>query len=127
MDKIIPVSDQKGFTLIELISVMVILGVLASTVTKKFDLLSDTASQRAILAGEGELNVREALVWSNMKLSSTGWTNDADVFAQIDTNLGSDYGWADGPDASGGTLSFRSNSIVLSRTASTASSMGKWK
>jgi hypothetical protein len=105
---------------------MIVLGVLASTVTEKFDLLSDTASQRALSAGVGELNVREALVWTNMKLSSIGWTSDAEVFAEIDSNLGSDYVWTAGPDASGGDLSFRSASIALGRNPSTTSSPGKW-
>lgn len=120
------ISDQKGFTLIELISIMIILGVLATVVTKKFDILSDTASQRALIAGIGELNARESLTWTNMKMSPTGWTSDTDVFAGIDTNLGSDYFWTTGPDASGGTLSFDSESRILNRTASTASSWGRW-
>ncbi len=119
-------SNQKGFTLIELISMMIILGVLATVVVKKFDILSDTASQRAILEGISELNARESLTWTNMKLSNTGWTNDADVFAGIDTNLGTEYVWTAGPNFSGGTFSFKSESSILSRTASTASSWGRW-
>jgi hypothetical protein len=61
-----------------------------------------------------------------MKLSDTGWTNDADVFAAIDTNLSAEYVWTDGPNASGGTLSFSSESSILNRTASTTSSWGRW-
>ena len=79
------ISNQNGFTLIELISVIIILGVLAATVTKKFDLLSDTASQRALVAGISELNARESLTWTNMKLSPTGWTDDAELFTGVDT------------------------------------------
>lgn len=118
--------NQKGFTLIELISVMIILSVLATTVIKKFDILSDTASQKALLAGGSELNARESLTWTNMKLSPTGWTNDADLFTGIDTNLGTDYVWTAGPNALGGTVSFESKSKILNRTASTTSSWGKW-
>ena len=120
------ISNQQGFTLIELISIMIILGVLATTVIKKFDILSDTASQRALLAGVSELNARESLTWTNMKMSPTGWTNDADLFTGIDTNLGGDYVWTDGPNALGGTLTFDSESKILNRTASTASSWGRW-
>lgn len=121
------VLNQKGFTLIELISVMVIMGVMASVGVKKLDLLSDTAATRALKEGVKELNAREVLVWTKLKLSDTGWTSDAVLFTEIDTNLGVDYVWTVGPDASGGTLSFRSEAIALNRTVSTTSSMGSWK
>ncbi len=120
-------TDQRGFTLIELISVIVIMGVMASVVVKKFDILSATATGRALQEGVKELSVRETLVWTNIKFSGTDWTSDADVFAQMDTNLGGDYVWTTGPAGSGGTLSFGSFSIGLSRTPSTTSSMGSWK
>jgi prepilin-type N-terminal cleavage/methylation domain-containing protein len=120
-------SNQKGFTLIELLSVMIIMGVMASVGAKKFELLSDTASDRVIDEGLKELNIREALTWTNIKLSSDGWINDADVFTQLDTNLGADFVWATGPNASGGDLHLRSQSIILNRIASTSSSAGRWK
>jgi prepilin-type N-terminal cleavage/methylation domain-containing protein len=120
------ISNQNGFTLIELISVMVILSVMATVVTKKFDFLSDTASQKALVAGVSELNARESLTWVNMKLSTTGWTNDAELFDGVDTNLGGDYEWTAGPNTIGGKLSFDSESIIVNRTASTASTWGRW-
>ena len=120
------ISDQKGFTLIELISVMIIFGMLASVTIKKFDLISDAAAQSALWEGVRELNARETLVWTNSKLSNSGWTSDVDVFAKMDTELGFDYVWTAGPDASGGTLSFRSEFSVLSRRVSTTSSSGRW-
>ena len=74
-----------------------------------------------------ELNIRESLTWTNIKLSSTNWTNDADVFSAMDTNLGVEYVWTAGPNASGGRLNFKTESIALTRTPSTTSSMGNWK
>ena len=41
-------TNTKGFTLIELIAVMVILGVMASVAVKKYNFISDTASDRAL-------------------------------------------------------------------------------
>lgn len=118
--------NQKGFTLIELISVMIILSVMASVSVKKLDLLSGTATNRAIQESVKELNIRESLTWTNIKLSNTGWTNDGDVFSAMDTNLGADFVWTAGPAASGGTLRFRSTTIALTRTPSTTSSVGNW-
>ncbi|UCG07288.1 MAG: prepilin-type N-terminal cleavage/methylation domain-containing protein [Desulfobacterales bacterium] len=118
--------NQKGFTLIELISVMIILSVMASVSVKKLDLLSGTATNRAIQESVKELNIRESLTWTNIKLSNTGWTNDGDVFSAMDTNLGADFEWTTGPNASGGTLRFRTTTIALTRTPSTTSSMGSW-
>lgn len=120
------ITNAKGFTLIELIAVMVILGVMASVGVKKFDLISSTASDRALQEGIKELNVRETVIWTNIKLSNTGWTDDADLFGEMDTHLGSNYVWTAGPDPAGGTMEFRSKSTVLARTPSTDSSMGGW-
>ena len=64
--------NQKGFTLIEMISVLIIMGVVASVSIQKFDVISNNANERALIAGIKELNVREALVWSNLKISGDG-------------------------------------------------------
>jgi type II secretory pathway pseudopilin PulG len=113
-------------TLIELISVMIIMSVMASVAVKRLDLVTSTATDKVLQEALKELNMREHLTWVDMKLSSTNWTNDADVFSAMDTNLGGDFVWSAGPNASGGTLSFRTESSVLSRTASTNSSSGRW-
>ena len=119
-------SDQKGFTLIELISIMVILGVMASVSVKRLDLLSGSATDSVLHEGIKELNIRESLVWTDIKLSSANWANDAEVILRMDTDLGPDFIWTAGPDAAGGTLRFRNQSIVLTRIASTTSSSGSW-
>ena len=54
--------NQKGFTLIELLSVMIIMGVMGSIAVKKVDLITDTASAKALAVAVKELNVRESLV-----------------------------------------------------------------
>jgi prepilin-type N-terminal cleavage/methylation domain-containing protein len=126
MVKRLYIQDQKGFTLIELISVMVIMSVVASVSVKRLDLLSDTATDRAFQDGVKELNVRESLTWTNIKLSDAGWKNDSDIFSAMDTNLGADFVWIAGPDVSGGTLRFRTTTIALTRTPSTTSLVGKW-
>ncbi len=119
--------NQKGFTLIELISVMIIMGVMSSVAVKKVDFITDTASAKALDITVKELNVRESLVWSNMKISNDGYTTDADVFDALDTNLGAKFKWNPGPTIDGGTLHCESQSIVLNRTHSANSTAGKWQ
>ena len=119
--------NQKGFTLIELISVMIIMGVVASVSIQKFDLLSETASQQALYLGIKELNIRESLTWTNLKISNTGYTNDDDLYPLIDTDLGAGYKWNPGPSISGGTLHFRAHSKTLTRVPSTEKSAAKWE
>ncbi len=121
------ILSQKGFTLIEMISVMVILGVMGSVAVKKVDLLTDTASDRALIIAVKELNVRESLVWSKFKISNDGYATDADLFAALDKDLGAKFKWNPGPTIEGGTLYCESESIVLNRIHSTTSTAGKWQ
>jgi prepilin-type N-terminal cleavage/methylation domain-containing protein len=129
MSKKMGCLNQKGFTLIELISVMIIMGVVASVSIQKFDILSDTADERALHLGIKELNIRESLTWSNIKISTDGYTNDEDLWSLIvpRLDLGGKYHWNPGPHISdGGTLHFESRAIALNRQPSTPSSAGKW-
>ena len=112
--------------MIEVVAVMVIMSVMVSVGVKKLDLLSHSASDRVLAHGLRELNTREALNWTKIKLSESGWVNDANVFAELDTYLGKEFKWTAGPDIIGGTLSFRSNSIQLTRTASSSLTAGSW-
>ena len=109
------ISDQNGFTLIELISVLIIMSVMVSVAVKRLDLVTGTATDRVFQEAILELNEREHLTWIDIKLSSTNWSNDADVFSAMDINLGGNFVWTNGPNASGGTLSFRTESNVLNR------------
>jgi hypothetical protein len=61
-----------------------------------------------------------------MKLSDTGWTTDLDVYDAVDKNLGAGYSWNPDPNISGGTLHFKSQSIVLVRDESKRNSVGSW-
>ena len=129
MSKKFDCRNQKGFTLIELISVMIIMGVVASVSIQKFGMVSDTASERALHLGIKELNIRESLVWSNLKISTDGYTTDIELYSDEITKLGGIYKWDPDPPnrLTGGTLSFKSTSKTLDRQESTASSAGKWK
>ncbi len=126
MSKSVRIINQNGFTLIELISVLIIMGVMVSVVIKKFDLLSDNASITALQAGVGELKSRETVTWFKIKLSDTGYTNDVDVYNAFDKELGQGFSWNPGPEISGGGLHFKSLSVNLNRVPSTPNSPGAW-
>ena len=118
--------NQYGFTLIEIILVMVILSVLTSIFILRFEQLSSSAAQQALKSGIIELNVRETLIWSKIRLSKNGWTDDARVYMDLDTYLGRDYLWNPGPTRDGGTLHYKSHTALLTRKPSTLSEAGKW-
>ena len=122
-------SDRAGFSLVELIAVMVILSVLAAIAMPRYIDLDKNARDRAIEAGISELNGREGLAWSNVKLTPTGWQDDETFFDSFDHDLGGDYIWSAGdPDTSGGEIKFGAGGtpITLTRNPSTASHPGRW-
>ncbi len=125
MMKFIP--GEKGFTLVEIIAVLVILSVLASVAIPRYISLDESARQRAIDAGIAELNGRETLTWSNIKITTTGYEDDAALFPILNTTLGNDYTWVDGPRNDGGTLSFKESiAVPLSRIESSDIQPGSW-
>ncbi len=127
MMKFIP--GEQGFTLLELIAVMVILSVLAAIAIPRYISIDESARQRAVDAGIAELNGRETLTWSNIKITSTGYVDDVTLFSTLNTTLGNEYQWQGGsPTRSGGTLRFKESILVpLTRTESTNTTPGFWR
>lgn len=130
--RLIDVSEEKGFTLIELMAMLVIIGVMTSVVAKKYNNISASAELRAIEAGISELNSRETLTWANLIINQGNYPGDEAIWAVMTastyTDIGSSYHWDNGPDKdTGGQLSFGSQTISLIREASTLQVAARWR
>jgi prepilin-type N-terminal cleavage/methylation domain-containing protein len=122
-----PISRSSGFTLIELITVLAILGILASLSIRRFIDLDSNATTLALVSSVTELNGRESLTWSKVKLSTSGWVEDEGVFAIMDMGLGPDYKWSPKAKIDGGKVHYKDLMVKLDRKPSTANSPAKWE
>lgn len=121
-----PVKDSNGFTLVEIIAVLAILSIIASITASRVIALDTSAIQKSFEWSISELNSREGLTWSEIKMSDTNWVNDLDLFAKVDYDLGPGNKWSS-RTAGGGTLHFKGQQIEIERLPSSSSAPGTWR
>ncbi|MEN8785938.1 MAG: prepilin-type N-terminal cleavage/methylation domain-containing protein [Akkermansiaceae bacterium] len=79
-------KNRKGFTLIEVIAVLVLLGILTAVAVPKYIDMATAAKMKAIDAAVSELNSRESLTWGNEQLNGTTIGSTT-----VSTDLGDGY------------------------------------
>ena len=88
-----PVNKQKGFTLIELVVVIVILGILAVTAAPKFIDLTSDAKGAVLQAVKASVNSAADLVHAKALVQSE--VGETGSISAANTTIGLVYGWPD--------------------------------
>ena len=120
-------KKKSGFTLIEVIAVLVLLGILAAIAVPKYMDLTQEAESRAIDAAVGELNGRDSLAWGEQMLATSGAPDDSVVLTAVEpTSLGTDYSVVD-TAAPVYAVTFGSTTVSLTRAGTaTADGPASW-
>ena len=86
-----PLKNEEGFTLIEIIAVLVIMGILAAVAVPKFFDLQSKAREKAIYTALSELKVRVNQTFSKQLLEGSTVGGISYTSTIVGTDLGDDF------------------------------------
>ncbi|MGA2553881.1 MAG: prepilin-type N-terminal cleavage/methylation domain-containing protein [Smithella sp.] len=117
-------KNEKGFTLIEIITVLVILGILAAVAISRYVDMMDQSRISAAQVAIGELKSRASGIYAKLYLSGDGADpGEAAVQASISSDVGSDFSDIT-VTASGSNMIFSIGTVKGSTMSTTPS--GTW-
>ncbi len=115
--------NQNGFTFLEVLAVLVIIGVIAVAFVPKVIKVDKTAETIAINKTIRELNQREKMEWSKIKIGDESYTDEElDELLVIDRFLGDSYKWS-----GDNVLHFKATVITLERIPATNKKPAEWR
>ncbi len=82
---------SEGFTLIEIIAVLIVLGILAAVAVPKFFDVADEARQKAISGAVGEMKGRVSQYFAEQLLQGSTPSGITYSAANVGTNVGADF------------------------------------
>ena len=120
-------NREYGFTLVEIISVLVIIGIISTVALPDFFNIQERIRLKMVDNVISELNHREQIIWS-MHVASDSTHDDTIIFDGVHAeNIGAKFNWAAGPGQTGGTIRFGPVLVDVVRTPSDRDTEGIWE
>ena len=119
------IKNERGFTLVELIAVLILMSILAVVAAKKFVTFDNSAQQQVITLAIEELNVREKMCWANTILSYDKQDIDSKVWEAMSRML--DIGSEAKVDPVAGVITVGNASSDVVRIAAIRDRPGYWE
>lgn len=121
-------SQKRGFTIVEIISVLVIVGILSAVALPDFFNIQDRIRRNMIDNVIKDLNYREYLIWATYFESKQDHDDGVVISLVNPENIGAKFTWLVGPNASGSsTIKFGVIEVEVERTPSTPKETGFWE
>lgn len=124
-------NNNRGFTLVEMIAVMIIISIIGVIAASKFIHFDTSAKDKMADSVISELNTREKLVWSNLKLQGVYEDIDGriwdDMQRYLDVGNGAKLKFGFVADSvSTGTINIRGKITPVQRSPGSPTHPAKW-